>query len=334
MIEPFPIHPSVADKLSPQYIEFYNQHNLYTTPVHLQACLPLRLGDTPNPGSSASLPVGGVCDFAIPRHESSGPPVKVRCFLPQGEWPANGWPVTVYYHGGGWVFGDINSENNICSNLCVRAQSVVITTEYRLAPEVPFPAALDDCWETILWILSAGVQVLNLDLAKVAISGASAGANLAAVMTQRIVARPDINKRIHIKIQLLGAPVMDNTATVATNPTYKSYEHTASLCAAKMLWYRSHYLPDPSLQFHPDVSPLLWPGDFGRLPPAVILVGEVDILRHEGQQYARKLRNAGVQTRLEVMKGMPHPFLAMDAVLDEGKRAISILCESLAQAIQ
>ncbi|RMZ76070.1 hypothetical protein DV737_g5026, partial [Chaetothyriales sp. CBS 132003] len=334
MIEPFPIHPSVADKLSPQYIDFYNQHYLYATPVHLQPFIPPRLEDTPNPGSSASLPVAGICHFAIPRRESSGPPVKIRCFVPPGRWPANGWPVTLYYHGGGWVFGDINSENNICSNLCVRAQSVVITTEYRLAPELPFPAALDDCWETILWILSAGAQVFNLDLAKVAIGGASAGANLAAVMTQKLVGRPDVDKRIDIKIQLLSAPVTDNTATVTSNPTYKSYEHTASLSAAKMLWYRSHYLPDPSLESHPGASPLLWPGDFARLPPAVVLVGEVDILRHEGEEYARKLRAAGVQTRLEVMKGMPHPFLAMDAVLDEGKRAVTILCDSLAQALR
>ncbi|RMZ81780.1 hypothetical protein DV738_g1963, partial [Chaetothyriales sp. CBS 135597] len=336
MIEPFPIHHSVADKLSPQFIEFYNQHYLYTTPVHLQSFIPVRLGvgDTPNPGSSPSLPVGAICDFTIPRHESSGPAVKIRCFVPQGESPASGWPVTLYYHGGGWVFGDINSENNICSNLCARAQSVVITTEYRLAPEVPFPAALDDSWETILWILSAGARMLNLDLSKVAISGASAGANLAAAMTQKLVARPDVSSQIDIRIQLLAAPVTDNTATVANNPTYKSYEHTASLSAEKMLWYRAHYLPDPALQSRPDVSPLLWSGDFARLPPAVILVGEVDILRHEGQEYARKLQDAGVQTRLEVMEGMPHPFLSMDAVLDEGRRAITILCESLAQAIR
>ncbi|RMD39574.1 hypothetical protein DV735_g5551, partial [Chaetothyriales sp. CBS 134920] len=334
MIEPFPIHPSVADKLSPQFIDFYNQHYLYTTPVHLQSFIPARVADTPNPGSSPSLPVGAICDLTIPRRESSGPAVKIRCFVPAGASPAKGWPVTIYYHGGGWVFGDVNSENHICSNLCARGPSVVITTEYRLAPEVPFPAALEDCWETIVWVLSAGAKVLNLDLGKVAIGGASAGANLAAAMTQKLVARPDVSRQINLRIQLLVAPVMDNTATVANNPTYRSYEHTAPLSAEKMLWYRAHYLPDPALQSRPDVSPLLWPGDFALLPPAVVLVGEVDILRHEGQEYARKLQTAGVQTRLEVMEGMPHPFLSMDAVLDEGKRAVTILCESLAQAIR
>ena len=175
---------------------------------------------------------------------------------------------------------------------------------------------------------------MKLDLSKVAIGGSSAGANLAAVTTQKVLKRSDIGNRIDIKIQLLVVPVTDNTATPQDNPTWKLYENTAGLPAAKMLWYRDLYLPNECARILPEASPLLFEGDFGQLPPAVILVGQVDVLRHEGEEYARKLQDAGLDARLELMVGMPHSFLAMDAVLDEGRRAISILCETLAEVFR
>ncbi len=147
--------------------------------------------------------------------------------------------------------------------------------------------------------------------------------------------RPDLARKLDFRIQLLVVPVTDNTATPETNPTWREFEHTAALPAQKMLWYRQHYLPEPLFRRNPDASPLFFPSEhFGRLPAAVILVAELDVVRHEGEEYARKLRDAGVDVRLEVMAGMPHPFIAHDAVLDEGKRGITILCESLSEAFQ
>lgn len=100
-----------------------------------------------------------------------------------------------------------------------------------------------------------------------------------------------------------------------------------------MLWYRRHYLPDQETWGSVEASPLFATDEvFTKLPPAVVLVGELDVLRWEGEEYARKLQGAGVEAKVELMKGMPHPFLAMDAVLDEGKRAIDILCDSLSEA--
>ncbi len=119
--------------------------------------------------------------------------------------------------------------------MCVRSNCVVITVDYRLAPEFPFPAAVEDSWEAILWTASEGAGILNLDLAKMAVGGASAGANLAAVMTQKILGRPDLSARIEFKAQLLVVPVCDNTATVQNNPTYKTYEKTAALPAGKSM---------------------------------------------------------------------------------------------------
>jgi len=184
----------------------------------------------------------------------------------------------------------------------------------------------------VLWTLSAGAKLLNLNTSALAIGGSSAGGNLAAVMTQRLAQRTDLAPAA-FKLQLLIVPVTDNTASPATNPTYASAEHTAALPAEKMLWYRRHYLPDQASWASVEASPLLAKDEvYAKLPPAVVLVGELDVLRWEGEQYAKKLQSAGVEAKVELMRGMPHPFLAMDAVLDEGKRAIDILCASLKEA--
>ena len=205
----------------------------------------------------------------------------------------------------------------------------------RLAPEHPFPAAVHDCFETLLWTVNEGQQTLHLNLSKAAIGGSSAGANLAAAISQRALGRSDLTQKLVLKKQLLVVPVLDNTATPETSPTWKEFEFTAALPAEKLMWYRRHYLPDQSTHIDPQASPLLFPAeDFGRLPPAVILVAELDVVRHEGEEYARKLKEAGVDVRLDVCRGMPHPFISHDAVLDEGKRAITILCQSLSQAFR
>lgn len=101
-----------------------------------------------------------------------------------------------------------------------------------------------------------------------------------------------------------------------------------------MLWYRRHYLPDPSTWAHPEASPLFWQGEWKLLPPALVVVGGLDVLRGEGEQLAERLGNAGVQVEVRVMQGMPHPFLAMDGVLEAGREAITAICESLGRAFE
>jgi acetyl esterase/lipase len=162
-------------------------------------------------------------------------------------------------------------------------------------------------WETLLWTLGEGSQILHLNLHRFAVGGSSAGANLAAVVAQKLLARPELQPKLTLKFQLLVVPVTDNTATVENNPTWRDCEHTVALPALKMMWYRKHYLPDRNTWGDVEASPLLLPAEkFAELPPAQILVGEVDVLRHEGEEYARKLREAGVAANVEVMKGMPH----------------------------
>lgn len=135
------------------------------------------------------------------------------------------------------------------------------------------------------------------------------------------------------RLQLLSVPVTDNTADVSNNPSYAENQHAPSLPAEKMLWYRRHYLPRREDWAHPESSPLLWEGNWSRLPPAVIILGELDVLRHEGEQFGKKLADAGVKATLHILKGQPHPFLAMDGVLEDGRQAITWFCEAMSDAM-
>jgi acetyl esterase/lipase len=207
----------------------------------------------------------------------------------------------------------------------------VLTADARLAPEDPFPAAVDDCWESFLWAVNGSASELShVNTNVIAVGGSSAGGNLTAIVCQRAT-RIDLGGK-KVVLQLLSVPVMDNTALATNNPSWKENEFTPALPAAKMLWYRCHYLPNQADWPHPEASPLFWDGDWSRLPPAVTLVGELDVLRHEGQQFGNKLLAAGVESETHVMKGQPHPFIAMDGVLEAGRSAITIFCEALLRA--
>ncbi|KAK2750358.1 hypothetical protein FQN57_003838 [Myotisia sp. PD_48] len=337
---PYPLHESVRDKLDPEYTKFYNEHIINLQQVHYQPVEASRTSGVLIPGAGPKLPVGKTEDVAIKRVESEGPDVMVRCFTPSvdenNKAPEGGWPVLVYYHGGGWVLGNIETENVVCTNICNRARCVVVTVDYRLGPEDPFPAAVHDSWEAILWIRGDGRTHLNLDTSRIGVGGSSAGGNLAAIMAHRN------NQRSlpAFKLQLLNVPVMDNTADVTNNRSYRDYEHTPALPAAKMLWYRNHYLPNKEDWAKPESSPLFYPGEedpkssWNGLPYAVVVVGELDVLREEGEQYAAKLKKAGVEHELHVMPGQGHPFLAMDGVLEAGRQAITFMVEGCKKTFQ
>ncbi|EAS31404.3 lipase [Coccidioides immitis RS] len=324
---PYPLHESVRDLIDPEYAAFYNEHIIDKQQVHYQPIAVSRASGILIPGAGPMIPVGKTQDLAIKRQESKGPALRVRCFTPAAEKePDGGWPVLLYYHGGGWVLGNLDTENVVCTNICARANCVVVTTDYRLAPENPFPAAVDDSWETVLWIHGEGRELLNVDTSRIGVGGSSAGGNLAAIMAHRSVAR----NLPPLRVQLLNVPVMDNTADVSNNRSYKDYEHTPALPASKMIWYRHHYLPNESVRSNPEASPLMYPDDaptWDGLPHAIVVVGELDVLREEGEQYAAKLKRHGVSTDLHVMQRQPHPFLAMDGVLEAGRQAITYMVE-------
>jgi hypothetical protein len=128
---PYPLHHSIKDRLNPVYAAFYNQHLIDKQQVHLQPVAASRTSGVLIPGGGPELHIGRKEDISIPRRETTGPEIPLRVFTPEGDAPANGWPLMIYYHGGGWVLGNIDTENTVCSHLCKRAECVVVSVDYR-----------------------------------------------------------------------------------------------------------------------------------------------------------------------------------------------------------
>lgn len=189
---------------------------------------------------------------------------------------------------------------------------------------------MHDSWESLLWVQSTGSTLLNLDLSKAAIGGSSAGGNLTATMCHKAVSTPSLVP--NFKAQILIVPVTDNTADTSNNSSYKENEFVPALPAAKMLWYRNHYLPNRQDWANPEASPLLYEDGWAEQPKALVVMGGMDVLRAEGEAYAKKLRSAGVQVNEKIWEGMPHPFMAMDGALQQGRDTITYMVETLKEA--
>ncbi|PBK98469.1 hypothetical protein ARMGADRAFT_1051874 [Armillaria gallica] len=310
MLEPKqPPHPSIIPRLDPEYLEFHNNTLIYITPPHF-------------PGGSPLLPVGKTEDFKLAHCD-------FRAFTPEGEAPTTGWPVFIYFHGGGWTFGNINSENSLATNMCVRAKCVVISVNYRLAPEDKYPLAVEDAIESLDWVIKNGKSELNIDTTRIAVGGSSSGGSLAAILALKAA---EVQPPIPLIFQLLVVPVTDNTASVEN--LWKENEHTARLTPGRMNWFKLNYLPDPRDWTKWDASPAFAPKELlEKVPKAWIAVAELDILREEGVQYGEKLKELGVEVETVVYKGAPHPIMAMDGpALKIGAKLVSDAAIALGKA--
>jgi acetyl esterase len=220
--------------------------------------------------------------------------------------------VLVWFHGGGWVIGDLDTADSTCRALANRAGCVVVSVGYRLAPEHPAPAALDDCTEALAWTVE-NFELLGVDASKVAVGGDSAGGTLAALVCQRVRDEfgPDID------FQLLVYPVTD---LLLGHPSMSENAEGYLLTRATMQWFVDHYLGDLDPK-DPSVSPL-HADDLSGLPPALVITAEYDPLRDEGEAYALRLREAGVPTELIRYEGQVHFFFSLSSLLDDGKDAL------------
>jgi acetyl esterase len=236
------------------------------------------------------------------RVSASGGFVPVRVFVPDGQ-PRS---VIVYYHGGGWVIGSVEDYDATTRLLAQRTGSVVVSVDYRLAPEYRFPVAVDDSWAALLW---ANERIEELAGARVPliVAGDSAGGNLAAIMAQRAKSAggPEI------ALQVLVYPVTDCDLDTTS---YLDPANQLLLSRESMVWFWDHYAPDPEARVHPDASPLRQV-DLKNLPPAVVLTAEHDPLRDEGELYATRLVQAGVPVRHQRFDGQMHGFFTMNHVL-------------------
>jgi acetyl esterase len=248
--------------------------------------------------------------------------IPVRIYTPEGEGP---FPALVYYHGGGWVIGDLETVDVPSRMLANRANCVVVSVDYRLAPEHKFPAAADDSYAAAKWVVENAASIA-VDADRVAIGGDSAGGNLAAVVA--LMARD--KGEISLAYQMLIYPV--------TNHSYATESYTENadgylLTKDSMVWFWDHYLRNEEDGKNPYASPLQ-AEDLSGLPPALVLTGEFDPLRDEGEAYAQRLKEAGVEVEAARYDGMIHGFFWMPGVLEQGRKSIEQAANALKQVFE
>ena len=245
------------------------------------------------------VPVSRVRDLHLPGPVSA---LAARLHYPAGEPP---FPCLVHFHGGGWVSGDLDTYDVPSRRLANATGCVVVTVDYRKAPEHKFPAPLDDCYAAVSWI-AAHAADLDVDASRIGVSGDSSGGNLAAAtcLKARDTGGPDI------RFQVLIYPATD--AACATS-SYETYAEGYGLERLRMQWNWEQYLADPGDGDHPYASPLR--AELGGLPPALVVIAEYDPLRDDGELYAERLAAAGTPVRLTRYAGMTHAFYLMGAAV-------------------
>jgi acetyl esterase len=246
--------------------------------------------------------------------------VPARLYRPSAD---EGIGLLVYFHGGGWVVGDLVTHDSTCRALAAESGHAVLAVDYRLAPEHPFPAALDDALAATRWASSHAGE-LGCTAGKLAIGGDSAGGNLSAAVTQQGV--------LPLRFQLLVYPVTDARCNTRS---YVEFADGPYLTRASMDWYIGHYLSggDGAVDV-PRVSPLL--GDDEALatsPPTHVVTVETDVLRDEGEAYAGRLESVGVPTTLRRYEGMFHGFFALPELIDAGREAVAESASALRRAL-
>jgi acetyl esterase len=232
---------------------------------------------------------------------------------------AEGSPAIVYLHGGGWASGDLDTHDGSCRLLADESDCVVVSVDYRLAPEHPFPAAVDDAVAAYRWVHEHAVE-LSIEPGRVGVMGDSAGGNLAAVIAQ-VTRDTDVPPPV---AQCLVYPATD---VQMREPSHRTFESGFMLTRASIEWFRSAYLPDPADWDSPLASPIEQ-RDLSGLAPALVITAGFDPLRDEGRRYAERLAEAGVPTRYRCYDDMVHGFFGM-GILPGGMQMASEVCAGM-----
>lgn len=254
-----------------------------------------------------TIPVGAVRDHRI---DVGGAEIAARVYRMS---EAAG-PAIVYFHGGGWVLGDLDHSDALCRRLCADTGFTVVNVDYRLAPEHRFPVAANDCHAAFLWTVDNAAG-LGIDPSRIAVAGSSAGGNLAAAVTLMTRAAGGTGPAA----QVLVYPALDDGCTL---PSFSDYAEGYLVSARDMKWYWRQYLgPDGDA-----ASPLACPlkaSDLSGLQPALIITAECDPIRDDGERYASRLRSAGNSVRSTRYDGVLHGFFAMPGVIGKADNALA-----------
>ncbi len=225
-----------------------------------------------------------------------GGTIAARLYRPFGD--SDALPGILYIHGGGWVLCSLDTHDNVCRNLAASIGAIVVSVDYRMAPEYRFPVASHDCLAAARWV-AAHASSLGIDPAKLIIGGDSAGGNLAAVTALRI--RDEGGPAL--AGQMLIYPVTNDIA--AGHQSYTEFAEGFGLTSDDMAWFWEHYVPDPTERAHPHASPLR-ADSLANLPPALVLTAGCDVLRDEGEAYAGRLAASGVTLDFKRYEGLHH----------------------------
>lgn len=263
-------------------------------------------------------PVHSIENLEIP---SPGGPIRLRVYTPETPAPR---PALLYFHGGGWVVCDLDTHHVVSSAIARRSGAVVINVDYRLAPENKFPAAVEGCYAATLWVASNAGK-LGVDPLRICTGGDSAGGNLATVMCLK--SRDENGPPIALQVMIY--PVTDLSSF--DTPSYQEFGEDHQLTRSEMEWFRENYLPGMADALNPHASPLLAP-DLRGLPPALVITAECDPLRDEGEAYAKRLEEAGVEVKCTRYAGMIHPFFSLSGVIPEALDAIEEVAGALGNA--
>jgi acetyl esterase len=256
-----------------------------------------------------------------------GRDVRIRIYTPKVRTEAL-LPIFVYAHGGCWTFCSLDSHDSICRYISVHANCIVVSVDYALAPEKPFPHGLNDYCDAILWC-SENAKFIGGDRTKIAVGGDSAGGNLAAAAAQKLASETSLS----LCLQVLIYPICQVPAPPSSS--LKRYAKGYFFTAETLEWTSSLYLPDQdgSSITNPLISPIA--GEITKsLAPAFFIIAECDILRDQALAYAQKLTAAGISTQSHYYLGMPHAFIAMAGSLKLGKHALTDCAQSLNQAFR
>jgi acetyl esterase len=256
-----------------------------------------------------SIPVGKpsaqVEDITLPVGPTGSVPIRV--IRPVGA--AEVLPVVMYFHGGGWVLGDRDTHDRLVREIAVGAEAAVVFVDYGRAPEVRYPVAIEQAYAATRYAADNGAS-LRIDPLRLAVAGDSVGGNMAAAVTLMAKQRSGPN----IAFQVLFYPVTDSGFDT---PSYIQFADGPWLTKRAMEWFWDAYLPDPAARKQPTATPLNAPPDqLARLPEALVIVDENDVLRDEGEAYARKLSNAGVRVTSIRYNGTIHDFVMLNALAD------------------
>ncbi|MFD3557126.1 alpha/beta hydrolase fold domain-containing protein [Streptomyces goshikiensis] len=265
-------------------------------------------------------PVSSVHDTVA---AAEGVEVPVRVYTPAGVSRSGRLPVTVFFHGGGWVLGDLDSQDHIARIMANRSGTIVVSVDYRLAPEHRFPAAIEDAWAALTWV-AANAESFGGDGQNIAVFGESAGGNLAAALAQE--ARRRGGPRI--ALQVLAYPAVDRF-----DDSPSMYENVAGplLTRAWLEWFWGLYLTTPDEGGDPRVSPAR-ADDLAGLPPAVIVTAEHDPLRDQGDRYAQRLADAGVPVQHLPVRGAIHAFFSFTGSVQLSRDVLNQLGDTVAAA--